>query len=162
MLSIGRCYAWVGSQRAAITEVNLWTKVGLPLPSVKWKLLSRVRLFVTPWTVVCQAPLSMEFSRPEYLSGWLFPSPGDLPNPGIKPRSPALQADSLPSEPPGKPTPDLRVPVKFVLKNHLAQEPGSWHSLPSPGAVTGSKEFTRFLGAVQQCCSPGGLWGLVI
>jgi len=45
----------------------------------------------------------MEFSRPEYWSGWPFPSPGDLPNPGIKPRSPTLQVDSLPAEPPGKP-----------------------------------------------------------
>ena len=45
----------------------------------------------------------MEFSRPEYWSGYSFPSPGDLPNPGIKPSSPALQADSLPAEPPGKP-----------------------------------------------------------
>ena len=45
----------------------------------------------------------MEFSRPEYWSGYLFPSPGDLPNPEIKPRSPALQAESLPSEPPEKP-----------------------------------------------------------
>ena len=45
----------------------------------------------------------MEFPRPEYQSEWYFPSPGDLPNPRIKPRSPALQADSLPSEPPGKP-----------------------------------------------------------
>ena len=45
----------------------------------------------------------MEFSRPEYWSGWPFPSPGDLPNPGIEPRSPALQADSLPAEPQGKP-----------------------------------------------------------
>ena len=45
----------------------------------------------------------MEFSRPEYWSGWTFPSPGDLPNPGIKPRSPALQVDSLPAEPQGTP-----------------------------------------------------------
>ena len=50
--------------------------------------------------VACQAPLSMELSRQEYWSGLPFLSPGDLPNPGIKPRSPALQADSLPSEPP--------------------------------------------------------------
>ena len=55
----------------------------------------------TPWTVTCLA-LSMELSRQEYWSGLPFPSPGDLPNPGIEPRSPALQADSLPSEPPGK------------------------------------------------------------
>ena len=59
-------------------------------------------LRVTPWTVTLQAPLSIEFSRQEYWSGLSFPSPGDLPNSGIKPRPPALWADSLPSEPPGK------------------------------------------------------------
>ena len=53
---------------------------------------------VTSWTVACQDPLSMGFSRQEYWSGWPFPSPGDLPDPGIEPRSPALQADSLPTE----------------------------------------------------------------
>ena len=53
--------------------------------------------------VACQTPLSMKFSRPEYWSGYLFPSPGDLPDPGIEPGSTALQADSLPAEPPGKP-----------------------------------------------------------
>ena len=51
-----------------------------------------------PWTVARQAPLSMGFSRQEYWSGLPFPSPGDLPNPGIKPKSPALQADDLPTE----------------------------------------------------------------
>ena len=61
-------------------------------------LVSRVQLFVTPQTVVCQAPLSMGFSRQEYWSGLLFPSPEDLPNPGIEPWSPALQADSIPFE----------------------------------------------------------------
>ena len=65
------------------------------------KLFSRVRLFVTPWTVAHQAPLSVEFSRQEYWARLPFPSPGDLPNPGIKPRSPALRAGALPSEPPG-------------------------------------------------------------
>ena len=64
------------------------------------KLLSCVRLFATPWTVAHQAPPSMGFSRQEYWSGLPFPSPGDLPNPGIEPRSPALQADYLTSEPP--------------------------------------------------------------
>ena len=59
-------------------------------------------LFATPWTVACQAPQSMEFSRQEYWSGFPFPALGDLPNPGIKPRSPALQANSLLSETPGK------------------------------------------------------------
>ena len=52
----------------------------------------------TPWILACQAPLSMGFSRQEYWSGLPFPSPGDLPIPGIEPRSPALQADSLPTE----------------------------------------------------------------
>ena len=65
------------------------------------KSLRHVRLFATPWTVAYQAPLSMEFFRQEYWSGLLCPSPGDCPNPGIKPRSPTLQADSLPSEPSG-------------------------------------------------------------
>ena len=58
---------------------------------------------VTSWTVACQAPLSMGFSRQEYWSGVPFPSPGDLPDPGIELWPPALQADSLPSEPPGTP-----------------------------------------------------------
>ena len=69
----------------------------------KWKSQSCVRLFATPWTV-----LSMEFSRPEYWSGKPFPSPGDLPSPGIKPRSPRLQENSLPAKPQEKP-----------LKTHL-------------------------------------------
>ena len=64
------------------------------------KKLSHVRLFATPWTVAHQAPPSMGFSRQEYWSGWPFPSPGDLPNPGIEPMSPTLQADALTSEPP--------------------------------------------------------------
>ena len=93
---------------------------------VKVKSLIRVRLFVTPWTVAHQAPpsmgfsrqehwsglplapLSMGFSRQEYWSGLPFPSPADLPDPGIKPRSPS-QADALTSEPPGKLTFKVRV-----------------------------------------------------
>ena len=67
------------------------------------KSLSHVRLFATPWNVAYQAPLSMGFSRQEYWSGLPFPSPGDLPNPGIEPRSPSVWADALTSEPPGKP-----------------------------------------------------------
>ena len=61
-----------------------------------------VRLFVTPCTAALQAPPSMGFSRQGYWSGLPFPSPEDLPDPGIEPRSPALQAEALPSEPPGK------------------------------------------------------------
>ena len=64
------------------------------------KSLSRVRLFVT---IAYQASPSMGFSRQKYWSGLPFSSPGDLPDPGIKPRSPALEADALTSEPPGKP-----------------------------------------------------------
>ena len=67
------------------------------------KSLSCVQLFATPWTIVYQAPPSMGFSRQDYWSGLLFPSPGELHNPGIEPGTPALQADALPSEPPGKP-----------------------------------------------------------
>ena len=59
-------------------------------------------LFVTSWTIALQAPLFMAFSRQEYWSGYPFPSPGELSNPGTEPRSPALQADSLLSEPPEK------------------------------------------------------------
>ena len=68
---------------------------------VKVKLLSHLQLFATSWPVAHQSPLSMGFSRQEYWSGLPFPSPGDLPNPGIEPRSPAPQADALTCEPPG-------------------------------------------------------------
>ena len=64
--------------------------------------LSRVQLFVPPWTIACQAPLSMEFRRQEYWSGLPFLSPEDLPNPGIKPTSPALAGGFFSAEPPGK------------------------------------------------------------
>ena len=71
---------------------------------VKVKSLIRVRLFVTPWTIAHEAPPSMEFSRQAYWSRLPFPSPGDLPDPGIKPLSPTLRTDALPSEPPGNPS----------------------------------------------------------
>ena len=79
-----------------------------PLENSSWnisevKSLSRVQPFATPWTVAYQALPSMGFPRQEYWSGLPFPSPGDLPNPGMEPGSPALQTDTLPSEPPGKP-----------------------------------------------------------
>ena len=66
-------------------------------------MLSRVQLFVTPWTVALQDPLSMEFSRQEYWSGLPFPSPGTLLGPGIEPTSPALAGGFFTTEPPGKP-----------------------------------------------------------
>ena len=69
----------------------------LPFPEVKWKPPSHVQLFVSPWTIQ-----SMAFSRPESWSGEPVPSPGDLPNPEIEPRSPTFRADSLPAEPWGR------------------------------------------------------------
>ena len=69
----------------------------------KVKSLSPVRLFATLQTIAYQAPLFIGFSRQGYWSGLAFPSPGDLPDPRIEPRSSTLQADALPSEPPGKP-----------------------------------------------------------
>ena len=66
------------------------------------QLLSCVRLFTTPWTAARLVPLSVGFSRQEYWSGLSCPPPGDLSNPGLEPRSPTLQVDSLSSEPPGK------------------------------------------------------------
>ena len=84
--------------------------------SEKVKSLSHIQLFATPWTVAYQASPSMGFSRQEYRSALPFPSPGDLLNPGIEPGSPALQADALPSEPPGK----LILPKLLpILKTHL-------------------------------------------
>ena len=79
------------------------------------KSFSRVQLFVTPWTAAYQAPPSMGFSRQEYWSGLPFPSPGDLPDPGIESRSPTLQADALTSEPPGKPSNEEGVIISTLL-----------------------------------------------
>ena len=66
-------------------------------------MVSIIQLSETPWTVACQAPLSIGFSRQEYWSGLPSHSPEDLPDPGIKSRSSAWQVDSLPSEPAEKP-----------------------------------------------------------
>ena len=87
---------------------------------VKLKSLSRVQLFATPWTIQ-----SMEFSRPEYWSGYPFPSPGDLPNPGIEPSSPALQADSLPAEPQGKPK-NTGVSSLSLLQQIFSTQESNW------------------------------------
>ena len=84
------------------------------------KSLSRVQLFAIPWTVAHQAPLSMGFSRQEYWSGLSFPSPGGLPNPGMEPRSPALQADALTSESPGM----------FSVHGILQAKVLEWASIP--------------------------------
>ena len=95
--TLKRCFS-----KASILRRSAFFTVQLshPYMKVKVKSLSHVRLFATPWTVAYQAPPSIGFSRQECWSGLPFPSPGDLPDPGIKPRFPALQADTLPSEPP--------------------------------------------------------------
>ena len=79
----------------------------------------------TPLTVACQSPLPMEFSRPEYWSGLLFPSAGDFPNPGIEPRSPTLPADFLPSEPLGKPK-NTGVGSLFLLQGIFPTQKSNW------------------------------------
>ena len=98
---------------------------------MKVKSLSHVQLLVTPWTVAYQAPPSMEFSRQEYWSGLPFLSPGDLPNPGIEPGSPALEADALPTEPPGKPTIECYSAIKknaFEFGSNEVDETGAYYT----------------------------------
>ena len=95
-----------GSPDAAMDFIHRVRVFSCDFYKVHWgkcQLLCHVWLFVTPWTVVHQALLSTGFSRQEYWSGLPCTSLGDLPDPGIEPGSPALKADSLPSELPGKP-----------------------------------------------------------
>ena len=96
-------YLW-NSSTLSFEIINLHSIVCVQLLSCVW-------LFVALWTIVCQVPLSMGFPRQEEWSGLPSPSPGDLPNPGIEPGSPELQADSLPSEPIGKPTFYCNIPL---------------------------------------------------
>ena len=87
-----------------VTKYSTFWRCGTYMKAWKSNLLSLVWLSATPWTVAFQALLSVEFSRQECSSGLPCPSPGDdPPDPGIEPKSLTLQADSLPSEPPGKP-----------------------------------------------------------
>ena len=95
-----------------------WLRIGK-----KVKLLSRVLLFATPWTVACQAPLSMGFSRQGYWSGLPFSSPGDLPNPGNKPRSPTLHADSLPSD--SLVAQNLKMTLNFLDLSQYVEQTGN-------------------------------------
>ena len=100
-ISTTQSYEWL--RLSLVPELNLLLRrLQIQWSTVKKvKLLSRVQLFAAPWTVAYQAPLSMGFSRQEYWSRFPFPSPGDLPNPGIEPWSPTSQADTLTSELPG-------------------------------------------------------------
>ena len=97
---------------------------------MKVKSLGCVQLFVTPWTVAHQPPLSIGFSRQEYWSGLPFPSPGGLPNPGIKPRSPALEADTLISEPPGGTITIKSNPIPTVWVTHKLENNNTKEVLP--------------------------------
>ena len=90
----------------------------------KVKLLSHVRLFGIPWTIAYQAPPSMGFSRQEYQNGLSFPSVEDFLDPGIEHGSPALQADLLPSEPPGKPNHQNQGILNYYYTRLSCQEMG--------------------------------------
>ena len=109
-----------------------------------WKLLNHVRLFATPWTIE-----SMEFSKPEYQSGYPFPSPGDLPNSGIEPRFPALQADSLLAEPQGKPNRQIGLGIWNEAGQRLRVLPRertghSKHPFPTTQEKTLLMDITRW------------------
>ena len=111
--------AWLSRAMLIILNLSAWLK------KKKKKSLSHVRLFTTLWTVVCQAPLSMGFSRQEYWSGLPCPLPGDLPDLGSESGSPELQADSLPSEPNS-----LANPLEwyYPLWNKQVIEGQIWHN----------------------------------
>ena len=105
-----------------------------------WKFLRHVWLFATPWTIQ-----SMEFSRPEYWSGWPFPSPGDLPNIGLEPRSPALQANSLPTELLGKPSKKMRQLQLYVGFTMLFKEHPTRQSSRNPVTQETKNQSTHSL-----------------
>ena len=124
-------------------EVNYSKHAKIPQPSqpsptifvspskVEVKLLSHVRLFATPWTVTYQFPPSTGFSRQEYQRGLPFPPPGDHPNPGIKPRSPALQANALPPSHQGSQTQTSNTitysPFSYYQYAHMnSTSPSKW------------------------------------
>ena len=99
--------------------------------------LSRLQLFATPWTIACQAPLSMGFSRQEYWSGLSFPSPGDHPDPGIEPASlasPALASRFFATAPPGKPSVRIHELIwrLFIYWNATQQRLMVWPAPVSP------------------------------
>ena len=113
-----RCPGFKAAHDLASVYSPAQSHMALEKSEVKVKSLSHVRLFATPWTVAYQASPSMGFSRQEYHSVLPFPSPGDLPDPGMEPRPPTLQAEALPSESPGKP--------------HMATASLKSHSPPCP------------------------------
>ena len=111
------------------TQLNNWTELNCTLDKVcegGGLLVKLSPTFVTTWTVACQAPLSTGFSRQEYWNGLPFPSPRDLPDPGIKHASPALQEDSFTTETAGKPSVRLGKWQKFIATKWL-----TWDVNPS-------------------------------
>ena len=115
---------------------------------------------MTPWTVACQAPLSMGFSSQEYWSGLSFPSPGHLPNPGIKPTSPvspALQADSLPPETWGKP---------IHVQHTQSHQHASWEGCTYGSCAVSSGWLTIFNRSLQYSCLENsrdrGAWQAIV
>ena len=119
---------------------------------MKVKSLSHVQLFATPWTVAHQAHPPMGFSRQECWSGLPFPSPGDLPDPGMEPRSPALHADTLTSEPPRKPKMAIvslyqsTVTLNINVSNPLIERHKS-------GWMNSKKQKTQLYAVYKRLCS---------
>ena len=114
----------------------------------KWKcyFLSHVWLFATPQIVYLPGSSFIGFSRQEYWSGLPFPSLGDLPNPGVEPRSPALQADSFPSEPPGKPVSTLNWKgwsLKLQCFGHLMGKANSLEKTLMLGKIEGKRKWRQ-------------------
>ena len=120
------------SEEAHVLEglVQHWKQ---PLSCAPAQSLSRVQLFVTPWTVAHKVPLSMAFHRQEYWSGLPFPTPGDPPDPGIESRSPALTGGFFTTEPPGKPSCYPNLTYYYLLWPHLPQiiyHTATWVTFP--------------------------------
>ena len=124
------------------------------------KSLSCVRLFVTPWIVAYQTSPSMGFSRQEYRIGLPFPSPGHLPDPGIEPGSPALQADALPSDPPRKPEEVVKkllyeIILRFGLPRSFQSDNGTSFTSKVTQAVSKALGITYYLHCAQRPQSSG-------
>ena len=129
-----------GKWRTKQTTCLHWTQYG------GGGLVTKLCLtLLTPGTVVCQAPLSMGFSRQEHWGELPFPSPGDLPDPGIKPGSRALQVDSLLTEPPGKPKKNMFALNPAYLANLDLVRPSSLKILLKKWWICGMELNVRFL-----------------
>ena len=135
--------------------MNKKTRIALAQTLMKVKSLSCVRLFATPWTVAYEAPRSVGFSRQEYWSGLPFPSPGDLPNPGIEPGSPALQTDALPSEPLGKPQTLMSTLMYYSVNIKVKRAQGPTSYVKDPKCLQIVRNCTWKSYVLIQCRDPG-------